>query len=874
MVQLLDVSTWNGGLGKIIGMLPLLVGGSVYGAFYGKGDYFGIRAHATLLRDRFSLRQYGFALIVGTTIWLIILVFELSLQGKMLDRSYVFIPPEEFLYPEFISDYMIRASSIFLLCYRMFWIFVLLPLECWCLAWCSSHFLLAIPVNLLRLREDFHHIIDIKYGRRLLLLLPLPILYWPCWHLLVGSLSKGMLNFNFLVESVLMTVFAIRLQLSYPEDVASIVGVYVTAIWMWGRPLHWLVLVQPSPWILPLLLVLLIVGSFLPQSLLLVSWRVITRRKQLFMGLYALGLLLVVGCLSYHVYDFVFADGRYSNARMSCTGHTFSTFDMETREFSQFACPYAPHVGLGRWTSYHNWRGAFYPSTSVHAAMAMSAPSSSPAHIALHQLDQVYAACQYQGYGYKLAVHVYPRLLADEPSPTMREPPPSNDHEPDGHSMAAQPNVVMFMNDALSSVHAARALPQTMEALRYIRHRRMMEVIHFPFFHVVGVNSLPNQIPMLTAIDPMDRVNGSAATYSVKSTRPFYRHGNASEWIWNVAKGQGYETAFDDDMCTGPEQSTFGIPMSDDATWTAKNYRMFCHPWWKTYSVHAKCLAGKSSMLQLMDNLEANLRASASRRKPLFSFTTNNVPHEETGEAISRADGAASRKLLHLARSGLLDNTVLLWMSDHGENYHKHLPEFYQAKGKVHSHIAEHHWPSLFILVGKNVVHTYPKQIAQLVRNRYQLVSPYYLHGTMVDIMTGLGNIRTSLYDTDPVRNPPTSKSLFTFNLHTQVPGTAEHELVAPSFHRSWNHKRQCLLRNDWGEMESVYHPINTLVDAERVTKHDSTVLSYVADRKRKITEECTYPGVFQPHFLDLIDFSSWIGWDRIATKEQYERGE
>ena len=76
----------------------------------------------------------------------------------------------------------------------------------------------------------------------------------------------------------------------------------------------------------------------------------------------------------------------------------------------------------------------------------------------------------------------------------------SDEHE-------ARLSVLLMMIDATSRAHLNRMLPRSLSALRALRESGAVELYEFPLYSIVGYNSLPNMVPMLTGVDSETLVN-------------------------------------------------------------------------------------------------------------------------------------------------------------------------------------------------------------------------------------------------------------------------------------------------------------------------------------------------------------------------------
>jgi hypothetical protein len=164
-----------------------------------------------------------------------------------------------------------------------------------------------------------------------------------------------------------------------------------------------------------------------------------------------------------------------------------------------------------------------------------------------------------------------------------------------------------------------------------------------------------------------------------------------------------------------------------------ENHAMFCDPNYNQadnpytpflgpYSIRRRCLHGK-------DTHDYNLEYAKQ-----FWETYQDMPkvfrmsfmdsHEGTGNVVKYLDSKLEHFLVDLEQKKLLDDTIIVLMSDHGSN----MPGFLSFSEDSH---IEKFLPTFFLILPKEISEKYHKN---LKHNEQKLVVPWDLHNTLLQI--------------------------------------------------------------------------------------------------------------------------------------------
>jgi hypothetical protein len=263
-------------------------------------------------------------------------------------------------------------------------------------------------------------------------------------------------------------------------------------------------------------------------------------------------------------------------------------------------------------------------------------------------------------------------------------------------------NFLHVMFDSTSVRSLVRSASRTVAWLERMNNDARSPSAVFPFFHYHAVSccSPGNQIPVYSG-----NMNGEGDRFV--NAEP---HGHSRDWIWNVASSLGYKTFWSLDNC--PDKS-------------ARDYHAY--PTVDSRVVAPLCLAGtilshrdqscvgrKTVDETVLSGLRSFLRDF--NEEPKFAAVQFITPHEESEKLLLELDVLFEEFLVELENAGVLNDTALLFWSDHGINFGKY--------ASTHDGEIEKMFPFVnFVL---------PKSFAEetsfgdhLWENRRKLTSPY-----------------------------------------------------------------------------------------------------------------------------------------------------
>lgn len=287
-----------------------------------------------------------------------------------------------------------------------------------------------------------------------------------------------------------------------------------------------------------------------------------------------------------------------------------------------------------------------------------------------------------------------------------------------GNETDSKLSIIFFGLDSASRSHAIRKLQKSYKYLK-----ETLGAYDFRGYMKVGLNSFPNQIPLLTGIEH----------YKFHMENLLRAHLDDMPFIWKEASSTHYVTLHTEDR---PDISTMNYLKSGFRKQPVDYYyRPFglamdqipptiLEPLEKS-SWH--CYGNKDHYLLQIDFLKQFMTKYASRLK--FAFFWNNQIGHEDFISLGRGDEPLFELLQWLKQGGHLERSVLIVGSDHG----------FRLGGASTTYIGriENNMPFLMIYLPKVLKNKYPWLHRNLLHNTEKLTTPFDVHETMLSVIRG-----------------------------------------------------------------------------------------------------------------------------------------
>ncbi|CAL1293248.1 unnamed protein product [Larinioides sclopetarius] len=283
-----------------------------------------------------------------------------------------------------------------------------------------------------------------------------------------------------------------------------------------------------------------------------------------------------------------------------------------------------------------------------------------------------------------------------------RKPPPD----------AMKLNVLMFGLDSMSRLHYMRKLPKTYKYLTEVLKASVLKG-----YNIVGDGTPQALIPMLTGYTepelPETRKRMSDANYV-----------NIYPFAWKNFTDNGYVTAYAEDV---PFTGVFTYRLKGFNELPTDHYmRSFYIEVDKVLKEHPKlCLGNNPRHKVMLDWLRRFYEAYND--VPRFAFGFHGELSHDDYNLVGYADSDLEIFLKDLQESGILNNTLLIMLSDHGHRFAS-IREMQQGK-------QEERLPFFAVVVPPWLEKVYPIHVRNLRINENRLVTPFDIHATLMTLL-------------------------------------------------------------------------------------------------------------------------------------------
>ncbi|KAH9377060.1 hypothetical protein HPB48_011033 [Haemaphysalis longicornis] len=298
-------------------------------------------------------------------------------------------------------------------------------------------------------------------------------------------------------------------------------------------------------------------------------------------------------------------------------------------------------------------------------------------------------------------------------------------------------SVLVLGLDSVSYLNLDRHLPETAWFMR-----EELGAFELHGYNKLGDNSYPNQVPLIMGLKDFEANKAAPDGFYDKLSAQF---------IWNKYAERGYRTMFLEEW---PYYGLFNyfrkgfrhspadyylrpvIMAMDDSPRNTKN--------WES----VRCLGPTMPFEELLDYLDRFTRMMGDR--PFFSYTwISEITHDSLNSA-GYADAPFRRHLQSLRESGVLNRTILVFLSDHGLRFGD-VRATYIGKFEDRQPFAFLAFPPWFLSAN-------PEAERSLRVNQQRLTTHFDVHAMLVELL-----------DYPRLKKPNTTYGL---SLLHEVPGT------------------------------------------------------------------------------------------------------
>lgn len=277
-----------------------------------------------------------------------------------------------------------------------------------------------------------------------------------------------------------------------------------------------------------------------------------------------------------------------------------------------------------------------------------------------------------------------------------------------------RPSVLLIGIDSVSRINLQLTMPQLYE---YLGAQHWFEM---QGYNKMGDNTFPNLMAVLT---------GFNKSYAISRCRPDEVGGlDACPFIWKAFKDKGYTTAFAEDWSPF---STFD--------YLIKGFRdpptdVYARPLVlavekelnATYDSGMPHCLGRRLASEYVYDLAVEFTRVNRNRTFFGMFWTNTFSHNNFA-LPSSMDARMVTYMRTLDRNGVMDNTIVIFFSDHGSRF--------GPLRRLSSGFLEERLPFMFIRLPRWIREKYPHFVKSLEVNRNRLTSPYDIYATFRHIL-------------------------------------------------------------------------------------------------------------------------------------------
>lgn len=273
-------------------------------------------------------------------------------------------------------------------------------------------------------------------------------------------------------------------------------------------------------------------------------------------------------------------------------------------------------------------------------------------------------------------------------------------------------NVIMYGLDSMSRMHFIRKLPKT---YKYLTEE--LRAIVLKGYNIVGDGTPQALIPILTGYT-------EAELPETRKRMKDAQFVDVYPFAWKNFSASGYVTAWAEEQ---PHVGTFTYRLKGFKDQpTDHSMRTFFLKLSKVIENHPKlCIGNKPRHTVMLDWMRQFYDVYPD--VPKFAFCFNSELSHDDYNYIGYADPDIESFLRHIHDSGILNNTLLIVMSDHG---HRFAPIRSSQQGKQ-----EERMPFFSFVLPPWMEEKYPHLVQNLKINQNRLVTPFDIHATFMTLL-------------------------------------------------------------------------------------------------------------------------------------------
>ena len=273
-------------------------------------------------------------------------------------------------------------------------------------------------------------------------------------------------------------------------------------------------------------------------------------------------------------------------------------------------------------------------------------------------------------------------------------------------------SILMVGIDSISRNNMIRFMPKTREYLQ-----KKMGALEYLGYNKVADNTFLNLVPMTTG-KFVHELPWNASMTNITFDK--------FNFIWKNFSENGYRTLYSEDSPHGQifdyEKAGFSIPTAD---YFDRPFTLALEEMGDVWNQNHHCVHGRPGTKISLDYTKQFVQKFKDR--PYFSFTfITRLTHDVLQDAY-KADGLYLEFLKSIHEGSNLNNTMLVFFSDHGIRFGGFRQTFV---GKI-----EERLPFLFFVVPEWFKKKYETLYTNLIINRRRLITPFDIYQTLKHLL-------------------------------------------------------------------------------------------------------------------------------------------
>jgi hypothetical protein len=275
-------------------------------------------------------------------------------------------------------------------------------------------------------------------------------------------------------------------------------------------------------------------------------------------------------------------------------------------------------------------------------------------------------------------------------------------------------NVIMFGLDSMSRNSVIRKLPKTYE---FITNELKADILRG--YNIIGDGTPQALIPLLTGLTELELPETRKRKFSSNYVDLY-------PMIWKKYQAAGYVTAFNEDQ---PNIGTFSYRLKGFQQTPTDHYQRTFYVAIESdlHNYKKYCVGSRPKHQAMLDYTYDFMQRYNNTKNPTFGFSFHAELSHDSINLVGVADNDLTDWFKKLQKTSLLNNTLLIFMSDHGNR-------FVETRNTLQGKLEER-LPMFSFIFPEWFKHKYYAQYKNFQSNLQTLVTPFDVHETLEDLL-------------------------------------------------------------------------------------------------------------------------------------------